>query len=106
MDIRITQKQKNPVLQREEIAFEIKETKATPTRKDIREKLAALSGVKPELVIVEKISTRFGETNATGTALIYGDEKRLAKTELEHLVNKSAGIKGKKNKEAQAAPKK
>jgi small subunit ribosomal protein S24e len=99
MDIRITQKQKNPALQREEIEFEVKESKTTPTRKEIREKIAALIASKPELVIIEKIMTHFGSTEVTGKARAYENEEKLKKTELNHLINKSAGIKkGKEEK--------
>lgn len=103
MNVRITQKQKNPALKREEIKFEAKESKTTPTRKELREKIAALNGSKPELVIIEKISTRFGSTAIDGTAFAYENEENMKKTELEHLINKSAGIK--KGKEEKTKPK-
>ncbi|MDD5148005.1 MAG: 30S ribosomal protein S24e [Candidatus ainarchaeum sp.] len=104
MDVKITQKQKNPVFHREEITFEVRESKATPTRKELREKIAALTGAKPELVIIEKISTRFGSTFVGGKALAYEEEKGMQKTELGHLINKSAGIKKSKEEKAKAPP--
>jgi ribosomal protein S24E len=104
MDIKITHRQKNQALHREEIVFEIKESKTTPARKEVREKIAALESTKPEAVAIEKISTQFGTTNAKGKAFVYADEKTLAKTELRYLVDKNLGIKREK-KEKTKSPK-
>jgi len=93
MDIKIIQRTKNPALHREEIGFEIKDSKATPARKDILQKLASLAGSKSELVVITKIKTGFGSTAVTGTAVVYSDTEAMEKTVKKHLIARTAGKK-------------
>ncbi|HLD59217.1 MAG TPA: 30S ribosomal protein S24e [archaeon] len=106
MDVKITHKTKNHSLQREEITFTAKAEKATPKRVELREKIAALHGAKPEAVIIGKIETRFGAHEISGTAIIYENPELVQKTELLHLIEKSAGIKRVKKEKTKEAPKK
>lgn len=107
MKVEITNREKNPLLNREEIEFSITESAATPSRKELRERISALTNVKIELVVVEKISKEFGSKDASGTANIYADEKILKKTELPQIVGRNIGQKrkGKKAEKAKAAKK-
>lgn len=107
MKIDIVSKTKQAALGREELSFEIKDSKVPPSRKEVRESLAALTDSKPDNVIVEKISTRFGTTNFGGIARVYKNIENLEKTELKYLKNRNRGIKEEKKKEEeQPAPKK
>ncbi len=93
MDIEIEGRHKNSLLHREEIRFEILNVKATPTRKEIRTKLAAQLGAKEELLIVDEIDHEFGSTVVTGFAKVYDSAEQLKSMEAEHMVRKQTGEK-------------
>ena len=59
MELEITGKKENKTLQRQEVEIEIKNTKLTPSRKELRPKIAALLGAKEGLTIIEKIKDLF-----------------------------------------------
>lgn len=107
MKFDITSKQKNPLLSREEISFEIKDAKKTPSKKELREKIAALSNAKTELVIIDKIKHEFGSECVNGSAKIYENEKALRRTEHEFRINRNLGIKksGKTGEKKEEEPK-
>ena len=93
MNIEIEGRHKNSLLQREEIQFEVLNIKSTPTRKEIRSKLAAQLGAKEELLIVDEIEHEFGSTVVTGFAKLYDSPEALKQLEAEHMVRKQTGEK-------------
>ncbi len=102
--VEITNRQKNNLLNREEIEFAVEEASTTPSRKELREKISAILNAKTELVIIEKISNRFGSKEVKGTARVYQNEATLKKTELPQIVGRNIGQKrkGKKAEKAKA----
>ena len=93
MRLKITGKQKNSLLGREEIAFEISEISSTPARKEVREKIVQETGAKPELVVLEKIKQGFGSKTASGTALIFSGEKHLKEKAQKFPIERTDGKK-------------
>ncbi len=101
MDVHILNKQKNPLLHREEILFEIKEAKTVPPRKELRRKIAALCNAKEDVVIVGKINQKFGLHYITGSANIYDSKEKMERIERDYLINKNLGIKKKKEEKVE-----
>lgn len=105
MDLQITSKQKNQPLKREEIRFEIKNSQKTPTRKETKQKIAALTNTKEELVIVQKISQTFGSQTIRGNAILYEAQKDMRKTEQKYIIKRNFPEKKEEQKqETKQAP--
>lgn len=73
----------NKAIGRKEIEFK---TKKIPSRKDLMKKIAALTNAKDELVIVKKISHKFGGEETFIEAMIYKDKKVLERMEQKHMI--------------------
>lgn len=99
MDLNIVSKEKNPFLQREEIKFEISKTEKIPTRKEVRQKLAALTNSKEENLVVNKIRHKFGFHEVFGTARIYESKEQMKKTEEKFVLTRNFGKEEKKEGE-------
>ncbi|MFH1257242.1 MAG: 30S ribosomal protein S24e [Candidatus Diapherotrites archaeon] len=107
MKLNIYSREKNPLLEREEISFGVESASVTPSRKDVRAKIAALVNAKEETVVIEQLRQRFGEKKTEGTARVYASVEKMNKIEPKHLVERNfgGGKKGKKEGEAEEAPK-
>ena len=102
MKVEITNRQKNALLNREEIEFGVDDSAVTPSRKELKEKIAALVNAKTELVIIGTIKKEFGSKAVKGVARIYSDEKTLKKTELPQIIGRNTGQKDKGKKAGKA----
>ncbi len=107
MEVQIIKDKTNPILKRREISLKVKD-KVTPSRIEVKGKLAALLNSKPELIVIERLGTVYGKQELAGTACIYQTEERLKQLAHEHLVARDAP-KAKEGGEApaqaaQAAP--
>lgn len=100
MEIEILSKEKNPFFKRDEINFEIKGSTTVPSRKELREKLAALLNVNIENVIVDKIEHSFGMQDSKGFAKVYSSKEIISKLELPHIVGRNLGQKKKSGEKA------
>jgi small subunit ribosomal protein S24e len=106
MDIEIVEKKNNPLLQRTEVRFMLHHTNAqTPSRDQVREKLAAQVGSKKSLVVVESMNSLFGRSQTRGYARVYETPEAIGKNEPTYLLkrNKLEDLKPKK-KEREAPP--
>ena len=88
MKINITSQQHNPLLKRKEITFEVKheETKATPSRYEIRKKLAETLKTNIELLYIRRVETKTGTMLATGEANLYDSPEQVKLVEPEHII--------------------
>lgn len=93
MDIKIVSKHKNPFLEREEIIFEGQTDKQTPSRKDIKERLIALTNSSADKMLVEKIENNFGSHEFSGTAFVYNDADKMKKTHKAYMLKKEGLLK-------------
>ncbi len=100
MELQITKDKKNPLLKRREVSIKIN-NKGTPSRIDVKNKLAAMANSKPELIVIEHLDTVFGKMELTGTASIYESEERLKQLAHQHLM--ARGVPVPKEGEAPAA---
>jgi len=104
MDIDLIGKKENKTLQRQELVFNAKEAKITPSRKELLPKIAAMAGAKENLTVIKSIMHAFGEKSATIKANVYENENALKKAELRHLLERGTGKK-KEEAKKEAAPK-
>ncbi|MCH7902447.1 hypothetical protein IIC68_01715, partial [archaeon] len=81
---------------RQEISFSVTETKATPSRKELREAIAAQTNSKEKNIIVDVLDTRFGTTDFKVEARVYENEEQLKKIELKPIVVRNFGKEEKK----------
>ena len=105
MDVEIIGREKNPVVGREEVEFKASEITVTPSRKELRAKLAALLNAKEDAVLVRSVRQIFGCNEATGQAVVYETAEQLKKIEHEYLVNRNLGIKKAPAEQKEEAPK-
>ncbi|MFQ6120083.1 MAG: 30S ribosomal protein S24e [Methanosarcinales archaeon] len=89
MEIEIIEEKTNPLLNRQEITFKIEHKDATPSRNYVKKKLVALLNSKPELVIIEKLSSQFGKKETLGYAKIYESRKRAEQIEREYILKRN-----------------
>ena len=98
MDIEISEKKANALLGRTEVKFRISHLgEATPTRENVREKLAGLLGAKKGLIVVDEMHSSFGKGETRGYARVYENQETIGKSEPLHLL--------KRNKLEELAPK-
>lgn len=91
MRIDIVSKHENALLGRQEIEFEVKEAKLTPSRKEIREKIAAILGADEKKLVVDVFRTSYGTPLVMGSARIYRNEKDLKGAELDYVIARNFG---------------
>ncbi|RLG71061.1 MAG: 30S ribosomal protein S24e, partial [Candidatus Iainarchaeum archaeon] len=84
MEVKIIKREKNPLLRREEILFEIEDVKATPSRQEVFNKLVALLNANAELLVIKNIKSKFGTNIVEGKAHLYSSKEVLEKLEPEH----------------------
>lgn len=110
MEVKVTQEQQNILLKRREILFEVEhsQTKGTPSRLEIRNKLAETLKTKPELVYVKRVETKTGTMKAKGEANAYESVEQAKLLEPEYIVTRNTPPEKKEKAEekAEAPPKK
>jgi small subunit ribosomal protein S24e len=89
LDIEITKERENPLLDRNEITFNISNTGATPSRDNVKNKLVAMLNSKYELVVLGNLTTEYGAQKTVGYAKIYLDAKRAAEVENDYIIERN-----------------
>lgn len=90
MDIRIIKDSKNLLLNRRELDFIVRYEGSTPSRNDVKNKLAALLNAPLELLVVQRIKTEYGMQEAKGYAKLYEDTDRMKEVELAYVLKRNA----------------
>ncbi len=93
MEILVERQKDNPLLKRKEIYFRIRyeDTKVTPSRKDVREKLSGLLNAELERLVVRWIKPEFGRMEAEGYALVYDTEEDMRAVEEDYVLERNFG---------------
>jgi len=101
MEIKIESKRNNPLLNRIEVQFTVKhEGEGTPNREIIRNELADKLNAKKENIIINNISSSFGNQDTTGYAKVYTSLKQSKGLERKHfLIRNKIITEGKKTEE-------
>ncbi|UCG36876.1 MAG: hypothetical protein JSV64_00950 [Candidatus Bathyarchaeota archaeon] len=92
MKIKILSQKRNPLLKREEVAFEVDHSQEgqTSSRLHVRRNLASALKTKPEFVFLERLETRTGTMIAAGEANIYDTIEQAELIELKHIVSRQS----------------
>jgi len=109
MEVKIAEEQQNTLLRRREIRFEVEhsQTKGTPSRLEIRNKLAEVLKTKPELVFVKRVETKAGTMKAIGQANAYETVEQAKLLEPPYIIARNTPQEKKEKTEEKAeAPKK
>ncbi len=83
MELKIINKKEDPLLSRTKVEAEIVFEKATPSREEIKGKLAKNLGKDEKLIVVKGIYTLYGLKKAKNIAYIYENEEFLKRIEVE-----------------------
>ena len=102
MKVEIKTSEKNPMLERTEIEFTVENAEKTPSRKELREKIASLANSKPENLIIDSISHNFGTMQVLGKARVYESREALERIELPKQKRKNFPEKFQKKEEKAA----
>jgi len=90
MEIKIIERKENKLLSREEIYVIIEHPgQATPTREELRKKIAAMLGVDEKLVVVKKILSAFGMPVSRAYINVYKDENVLRRVEPLYILKRN-----------------
>lgn len=89
MEIKVLEEKNNPLLQRREVQFSVSHNLGTPSRQEIKNKIAAYLNSKPELVVIERMRSQFGKRETRGYAKIYETAERLKSVETEHIIQRN-----------------
>ncbi|MDL2261434.1 30S ribosomal protein S24e [Methanimicrococcus sp. OttesenSCG-928-J09] len=89
MDIKIVKDLDNKLLNRKELDFIVEYEGPTPSRADVRKKLAALLNTNVDLLIVQKMESEYGHQLVKGYAKLYESEDRMKLVEPEHVLKRN-----------------
>lgn len=85
--MQIDEKKENPLMERLEVRFTVTHTKeATPSRDELRSRLASALKAEKERVIIDHLDTEFGKQMSTGYAKVYDSVESAKRLEKEHLL--------------------
>lgn len=88
MEILITSDKQNELLSRREVTFTLNFNGATPSRKLVQAKLAAMVNAGKEQVVLDSMKSRFGISVLTGSARVYQNKEDLVKLERGYLMTR------------------
>ena len=89
MEIKIVKDLDNKLLNRNELDFTVEYEGPTPSRADVRKKLAALLNKNVDLVIVQKMESEYGHQLVKGCAKVYQSADRMKQIEQEYVLKRN-----------------
>lgn len=99
MEIKITQNKRNEVLGRSEIIAELMQ-KEVPSKIEVTKALTAQLNTKPELVIIKKIDSKYGQQKVIVDANVYDKEEEMNKIERKYMLKRNETKKEEGNEQA------
>lgn len=81
MNLDIKEKKENPLLERTELTIKIGNKGATPSEKEIIDKLSATLDADSELFSVSKIDQKFGQQESTAFVNLYNSKEAMEKVQ-------------------------
>lgn len=108
MEVKIIQQQYNPLLKRKELEFKIKheQTRGTPSRLEVRQKIAEQLKTNLELIYVKRIETKTGTMIAMGEANAYDTLEQATLVEPQFVIDRNVPKEKKEAAEKVEEPKK
>ncbi|NVM55581.1 MAG: 30S ribosomal protein S24e [Candidatus Helarchaeota archaeon] len=95
----ITNEFDNPLLSRKQIDFKLLHQKQpTPTRAEVKSKLAAQFNVDPNRIIISKLTQKYGQEYTIGFAKIYDSIEKVQQIEPKYMLKRNQPKEKKKEK--------
>lgn len=104
MNIEISKERETPLLSRKRITASLTFDGPTPSRKDIREKVAKKMDAPVELTIIKHVYPKYGDGDAKVIAHVYSKDEDKKKFESEYLLKKHAAEAPKEEPKAEEKP--
>ncbi|MDR2944599.1 MAG: 30S ribosomal protein S24e [Methanosarcinales archaeon] len=89
MEIKIVTDLDNKLLNRKELDFTVEYEGPTPSRADVRKKLAALLNKDVNLVLVHNMESEYGHQLVKGYAKVYESADRMKQIEAEYVLKRN-----------------
>ncbi|MDW7732653.1 MAG: 30S ribosomal protein S24e [Methanolobus sp.] len=89
MDIKIIKEKNNALLNRRELNLDIGFDGATPSRDQVRGRIAAMLNVPLELVIIQKMDNEFGKQAVNAYVKIYENTERMKQIEADYVLKRN-----------------
>lgn len=96
MEIEVVSRSRNPFFDRDEVVFVVKhESEGTPSRVEVRRKLAALLNVSLDQVFIRKVKTEYGIGRSKGEARVYSSKEAALRVEPKYVIKRNLGEESK-----------
>jgi len=93
--VEVLESRDNKLIGRKELIVKISHwPQGTPPRSVVREYIAKMLGVDPDVVYVRKIRTEYGMCESYARIHVYDTVERALQIEPEHIVRKNRGEEG------------
>jgi ribosomal protein S24E len=94
MKMRTSSQQSNPILKRREIIFIVEhpEKEGTPSRFEVRKKLAELLNEDLDVVYIKKLETKTGTKTTVGESNVYESVEQAQRVEPKHIITRNEPI--------------
>ena len=89
MNVDIIEEEKNPMLHRTDVRFEVTHEDATPSRLSVRDSLAAKLNKDAEEVVVHELDTKFGMRTSVGYAKVYATSGHARDVEQDYMLERN-----------------
>jgi small subunit ribosomal protein S24e len=100
--IKVINNQRNELLKRNEVKFSVDHVEAgTPSRAEVKQKLAANLDVDAQKIIIKKYKTKTGSMVAEGEANVYDSAEQANKTEPKYIIKRNIPKTEKKEQKEQ-----
>ncbi len=86
LEVYVESERYNPLLKRREVYCRLTFEGKTPSRKEVRERIAGLMNAELERIVVDYIKTEFGKTEARCYVKIYDTVEDLKAIEEDHII--------------------
>ncbi len=91
MKIKIEEKNENTLLKRQDISFQVDHTgTATPPRRDVRAKLAAMLNCKEDQLYIVRLAGLYGQSISQGYAHLYPSKEAALELEQDYIKKRHA----------------
>ena len=107
MELEITEKNSNPLLDRQEVQIVIKhDSDATPKRNQVIKNLSEQLKTKKDLIIIDHLKNKYGKTETQGYAKVYANKDTMKLVETKPSLDRHKNINDspKKEKKTEAIP--
>ena len=107
MELEITEKNSNPLLDRQEVQIVIKhDSDATPKRNQVIKNLSEQLKIKKDLIIIDHLKNKYGKTETQGYAKVYANKDTMKLVETKPSLDRHKNINDtpKKEKKTEATP--